>query len=239
MGVLLIGLDDTDNATSPGTGRLARELMAHAVERGLRAVGVTRQQFLIDPRIPYTSHNSGACVALAGADSAGEADFALDFVADRAAPGSDPGVCTAMIETVPAAVIDWGRRATREVLAKSDAHVLARESQLALRELGGSGLGVIGALAAVGLHAGGESGRFIDMPGLREVGDRVRLAELSALGIDVRLDDDAPVASVADCCTLGWVRPRLVAHRPVLPLTWSASHHAWIPVDRQRHKQDP
>ncbi|KPK74876.1 MAG: hypothetical protein AMJ79_12975, partial [Phycisphaerae bacterium SM23_30] len=60
MATILIGIDDTDNAASRGTGFLARQLFRQCQNRQLRPLGVTRHQFLIDPRIPYTSHNSGA-----------------------------------------------------------------------------------------------------------------------------------------------------------------------------------
>ena len=61
MKTFLIGIDDTDNETSPGTGRLARKLQEECIPRGLISLGVTRHQFLVDPAIAYTSHNSGAC----------------------------------------------------------------------------------------------------------------------------------------------------------------------------------
>ena len=64
MSLFLIGIDDTDNQTSPGTGQLARRLAAEASTRGAVNRGITRHQFLVDGRIPYTSHNSGACVAI-------------------------------------------------------------------------------------------------------------------------------------------------------------------------------
>ncbi|MHC4369889.1 MAG: hypothetical protein ACYSW8_19940, partial [Planctomycetota bacterium] len=60
MAIFLIGIDDTDNETSPGTGRLARQLLAECALRSLDPLGVTRHQFLVDPAIRYTSHNSGA-----------------------------------------------------------------------------------------------------------------------------------------------------------------------------------
>src|SRR5207248_117992 len=63
---LLMGVDDTDVVgRKPGTGRLARELGARLEAQGhARLVGVVRQQLLVDPRIPYTSHNSPACLLL-------------------------------------------------------------------------------------------------------------------------------------------------------------------------------
>ena len=42
-----------------GTGRRARQLGEVLAADGLAEVdGITRHQLLIDPRIPYTSHNS-------------------------------------------------------------------------------------------------------------------------------------------------------------------------------------
>ena len=60
---LLIGIDDTDNLDTRGTGYRARTLAQGLVDAGLAAVhGITRHQLLVDPRIPYTSHNSSACL---------------------------------------------------------------------------------------------------------------------------------------------------------------------------------
>ena len=55
--LIYIGMDDTDNKTSRGTGRLARAVAATLSEQ-LEVWGVTRHQLLVDPRVPYTSHNS-------------------------------------------------------------------------------------------------------------------------------------------------------------------------------------
>ena len=92
MDTIFIGLDDTDNDTSPGTGHMARTLLADCVSRGMRAVSITRHQLFLDDRIPYTSHNSSACVVVEAPD-ASAVEFAFDFVGSRSADGSDPGVC--------------------------------------------------------------------------------------------------------------------------------------------------
>lgn len=61
---LLVGIDDTDDHWSPGTGRRARALLHELAAAGLGApAGATRHQLLVDDRIPYTSHNSSACLA--------------------------------------------------------------------------------------------------------------------------------------------------------------------------------
>ncbi len=115
---------------------------------------MVRQQLLVDPRIPYTSHNSPACLILeVERDGNGKAlrlfDEAARYVQSRAAQGSDPGLCLARRESVGAAVVQWGWRAGSEVLNKAEAVAvavaLAQRERLRLQELGGTGDGIIGA----------------------------------------------------------------------------------------------
>jgi hypothetical protein len=46
-----------------GTGKIARRF-EDIMPEGCRMWGVVRQQLLVDERIPYTSHNSSACVVV-------------------------------------------------------------------------------------------------------------------------------------------------------------------------------
>ena len=61
----LIGLDDTDNLESRGTGHLAR-FMATALAQDFQVQGVTRHQLLEDPRVPMTAKNSCAAILFEG-----------------------------------------------------------------------------------------------------------------------------------------------------------------------------
>ena len=61
--MLFIGLDDTDNLESRGTGHLAREIAA-AIAANYPLLGVTRHQLLVDPRVPCTKNNSCAAIVL-------------------------------------------------------------------------------------------------------------------------------------------------------------------------------
>jgi hypothetical protein len=89
---------------------------------------------------------------------------------------------------------------------------------------GGTGDGVTGAAAGVGLTAEGWSGRFIELDAggrpLRDLPDPVAVGALAAAGIPVvSLDRDAPVPLPADpVVTNGWLRPRLWGGRAVLPV---------------------
>ncbi len=161
---ILVSIDDTDNLESPGTGELADEIAKYI---GRQAWGncrpVTRHQLLIHPDIPYTSHNSAMCFEADIATEHHESliHWASDYLANASAPGSDPGLCVLRIDqlqhTQP--LIDFGQRAKTHVLQKNDAYELARQHGIHLSEHGGTGQGVIGALAGAGLRLAGQDGR--------------------------------------------------------------------------------
>jgi len=96
-----------------------------------------------------------------------KADFAIpaliDAIRERMrqwfVPGSDPGLCVAT--AVPEAITEFGRRCQRELMSQQDARTLAVQHGLHLAGLSGTEGGVIGALAAVGLAAGGDDGRVV------------------------------------------------------------------------------
>jgi len=65
MLMIYLAMDDTDNAESRGTGRLARAV-AVELSRKYRVAGVTRHQLFVHESIPFTSHNSCAVIHLEG-----------------------------------------------------------------------------------------------------------------------------------------------------------------------------
>ena len=148
----IIGLDDTDNHESRGTGHLARTI-AKALAQDFRVLGVTRHQLLEDERVPKTAKNNCAAILFDGeAISLDEiADFARKMMKDDFQPGSDPGLCVASV--VPDAVVAYGQRARREFLYQQEPRDLAAARSIFLEGLGGDKVGVIDALAAVGLAA--------------------------------------------------------------------------------------
>ena len=83
-----------------------------------------------------------------------------DLRSRQSAPGSDPGLCVVATTSVsgPKALIGFGQTAKDSVLTKSDAYGLAQRLGIHLSEHGGTGQGVIGALAGAGLRLiGGRS----------------------------------------------------------------------------------
>jgi hypothetical protein len=173
---VLVGIDDTDIPTRPGTGWLARRLLDKLASEGLgEPVGVTRHQLLIDPRVPCTSHNSSACLALAIPSAISLDDIetcAAAFLCDHAPKGSAPGLAIVPTSLAPHdrdALSAFGTAAKHMVIAQATARQIAPQHRARLSSHGGNGNGVIGALAAVGLHLGGNDGFFVWMPGIREL----------------------------------------------------------------------
>ena len=59
---IYLGFDDTDTHDSLyGTGKLVRWFQS-AMPQGCECLGVVRQQLFVCDEIPYTSHNSAACL---------------------------------------------------------------------------------------------------------------------------------------------------------------------------------
>jgi tRNA(Ile2) C34 agmatinyltransferase TiaS len=210
----LIGVDDTDYGDSIGTGAFARELMCHLTrDLDVRPSGITRHQFLVHPDIPYTTHNSSACLAV---DFSGDpeelAAACRAFVLFLFHPGADPGLCVVTPESITAACVAFGRRAQREVVTKREAIALAGDAGILLEEHGGEGIGVIGALGGCSLRADGNDGRFIGHRGLREgVRDEMTVTEIvERTAVDrVVGQDGEPLPPETVIETRNWIHPDL------------------------------
>jgi tRNA(Ile2) C34 agmatinyltransferase TiaS len=226
--LIYIGMDDTDNFESRGTGRLARALAEHLMV-GFTVLGVTRHQLLVDPRVPYTSHNSSAALCLDGeipTDLKALFEHVKAFMLADFVEGSDPGLCVARVP-VDQAITDFGQRAKTKLLEQSEARALAEVQQVFLEGLGGSQDGVIGALAAVGLAASGEDGRYLLVGSTRELNGLQPVSAVLEAGISaVCTLEDLPVSQgmvLADK-----MRPARRGNQPILYVEWDQDH--WRPV---------
>ncbi|MCG6956942.1 MAG: ABC transporter substrate-binding protein [Gemmatimonadetes bacterium] len=203
---MIIGFDDTDMPGTPGTNQLVRQI-ADALPAGFTFDFLLRHQLLFDPRIPYTSKNGSASLGVL-VDEGRSPEELLDFLRERvrafAPEGSDPGLCvvaapiardlrSASGDTerlgvdVPEDVIAFGRRCQREPVRQEEALALARAHGIVLEPLGGTGDGVIGALAAVGLRAWGDDGRVVHRAGWRwpdDLSGEQPVAAVLAAGVD-------------------------------------------------------
>jgi tRNA(Ile2) C34 agmatinyltransferase TiaS len=225
--MIFIGLDDTDNLESRGTGHLAREIAA-ALAADYPVLGVTRHQLLQDPRVPCTEKNSASAIVLNV-----NGDLDPDALAERVSalmladfqPGSDPGVCIA--QATPAAISGFGRRAQRELVSQDEARALAARHGLLLRGLGGDEDGVIGALAAVGLAATGEDGRYVLVGRSRELAGLQPVPALLEAGIvAVQTADGQPVTE--GLVQTEKLRPARRGGWPIAVVQWAGDY--WLPL---------
>jgi tRNA(Ile2) C34 agmatinyltransferase TiaS len=225
--MLFIGLDDTDTLESRGTGHLARQIGA-TLARDYAVLGITRHQLLRDARVPCTKNNSSSAILLDG-DGALDPGSVLERVKglmlEDFQPGSDPGVCVAC--SVPAVVREFGRRAQRELVSQAEARALAAAHGLGLLGLGGDEGGIIGALAAVGLVASGEDGRYVLVGRSRELRGRQPVEALLAAGIAAVRTVDGQLVSQGLIDT-DRLRPARRGSRPVAIVEWAGDH--WVPL---------
>ncbi|MBU0764054.1 MAG: hypothetical protein KJ607_04380 [Bacteroidetes bacterium] len=159
---ILIGIDDTDNKESRGTGFRAREMADLLMNDAIGTViGISRHQLFVHPEIPYTSQNSSACLEVETSQENNLVAFCRDYLLRTCAEGSDAGLCVARADRVSEPVLLWGYSAKTEVLAMNRAEQIAYSNGIILEGLTGEKIGIIGALAAVGLRKSGNDGRFI------------------------------------------------------------------------------
>jgi len=211
---LIIGIDDTDNIESRGTGFRARQLGLLLKEHNYAELhSIARHQLLFDRRIPYTSHNSSASIVFNSLTNTQTIiDFCSDYLQRESAEGSDAGLCVAEFDNVPDSVIDWGSKAKRIILTLDDAHQLAEKEGIFLKGFKGLKIGVIGSLAAVGLRKNGNDGRLLWLENLRETqGIYTAKDLLNIMHIDRITDKDITVVPENIKIFFGdWSRPVLI-----------------------------
>jgi hypothetical protein len=206
---ILISIDDTDNLESPGTGALASQIADDLESNGWGTSSfVTRHQLLVHPDIPYTSHNSSMCFSA----EIGEEHldrviaYAATFLERESAPGSDPGLCVVVLDRLRESgeLIRFGQSAKESVLTKESAYERAQQLGLHLSEHGGTGQGVIGALAGAGLRLGGNDGRLKGQLYFGAPGEIISVAALTGHGTvdEVRPLDGSTIADL-DMVRLG------------------------------------
>lgn len=238
---LLIGLDDTGAPGFPGTGFRAGELARLIAASGLgQPQGITRHQLLFDPRIPYTDRNSSACICVRDArDEAAVTALCRDHLVRTVAPGADAGLCLQRRGAVPDRLRQWGRLAKTHVLTLTGAQTLAIEHDLMLDGISGHHGGMIGALAAVGLHCDGDDGHFLWLKGLGEAANRtLAVSELTQeLHVLPLPFDGQPMPAADERVALGeWPRAVMARHLPTLLLERDrdAADHQWRVVAAER-----
>jgi hypothetical protein len=238
---ILISIDDTDNIESRGTGELAELLGTGITAKGWGKCGpVTRHQLLVHPDIPYTSHNSSMCFrADISADMLNAiTDYCCSALAAESAPGSDPGLCVLAPQLLeePEALMSYGRKAKTTVILKKEAYEMAAALGIHLSEHGGTGQGVIGALAGAGLRLTGNDGRFKGKLRIPSRNGTATVKEIRDFGVDIVKTvagvalDDLEAVHVGE-----WVKLVLLDEKAVLIVvpTQESSGPAWKASDKR------
>ena len=179
----MVCIDDTDMPGTRGTGWLVEDLCnILAAEKLAAASAISRHQLYVHRDIPYTSHNSAMGFEMTLAPQNYDAVMSLfrTFLETRTEKGSDPGLCVAQLSDSldRESLMDFGKAAKIRVLTKSDAYSLAAKTGVHLTEHGGTGQGVVGALAGIGLRLSGNDGRYRGWYHLGRPGDIVSVAAL-------------------------------------------------------------
>ena len=235
----VIGIDDTDEPDGEGTSRLAVAWAAAVEAEGFGVThGVTRHQLWPSPKIEATGQNRCLAIALETDRNVLDVeDHIVDYVREHASSKANPAVGLLSRHTDMPHALAFGRRAQQELLKLADAERYATESNVLLRGLGGNRNGMIGALAAVGLHAGGKDGLFIQLRGIRDLEGRVTAGQIrERTALDHVIDEDTGEELDRDDLvdTGNWVRPRMIEDDPVLLTRRSPDEKKlWLTVDRR------
>jgi hypothetical protein len=161
----IVSVDDTDMPDTIGTGQLVQNLCEKIENRQWgKCSSISRHQLLVHDDVPYTSHNSSMCfeLNLKNVDIKPFIQFTGKYLEAKSAKGSDPGLCIAKSsgQLMTEEIIAFGLKAKSRILKKSDAYSLAEKTGVYLSEHGGTGMGVIGAVAGIGLRLSGNDGRY-------------------------------------------------------------------------------
>ena len=161
--MIYVGIDDTDIVGSPGTNQLARKIVRRLGHVARGAI-VCRHQLFFDPRVPFTSGNGSASIQLPHGEDIPRDELIASVrseMRDFFVEGSDPGLAVAT--TASAEMMAFAARATAEMVNQQDARTVAARAECHLEGLGGTNQGIIGALAAIALAAGGDHGRVVHL----------------------------------------------------------------------------
>jgi len=236
---IYVGIDDTDNLETRGTGFQARQLIER-LERAQLAtgVGVTRHQLLFDDRVPYTSHNSSACLAMDRQVGVGNDEiwaFCRAFLLEIAADGSDVGLSLATWDQ--AKQVSWfGQKAKVDLVQQQEARDAAADAFIPLEGLTGDFQGIIGALSAVGLHVDGNDGRYIWPREIRDVSEQTHSVSelLNTKGVDkITLADGSAITNPEAVVEVGdWPRTVRIDHYAVLLVEEANAQHNYKVLEK-------
>ncbi len=241
---LLVCIDDTDSKTSEkGTGAIADDIRRMIRNHfGVTPSFVSRHQLLIHPNVPYTSHNSSMCFGVELPEDRYEelVEQTREIVSTESDPESDPGLAIANIDTVDVKqIVDYGKECKRRLMTKADAYQVAKQAGFFLEELGGTGDGVIGAAAGIGLRLWGFDGTMKGKPKDLEPGHVYDLSELTKSRFIERVvtEDGSPIPEDGKLRLPN--KTKVAVYEGILSMFVEPDPEEegfWSPLDRERAK---
>lgn len=230
----LIGIDDTDSNETIGTGELLENLCAALSNRGLGRCGLSSAHQLYNGTdIPYTSCNQAFCCDFDTDDTAALVSFCRAYMKSLCAPSAAPGLCIIDLGrlTHRKRLIRFGQAAKKIVLTKRDAVDVAvlHGRAIYLSEHGGSGRGMVGALAGCGLRLSGFDGTLTGILEPSIIGKMMTVgAFCSANSLSCALDEDGHQVMPTDTvCFDGPTQAVLWNHKPIVRLVKNSGDACW------------
>ncbi|MEX2704334.1 MAG: ABC transporter substrate-binding protein [Candidatus Freyrarchaeum guaymaensis] len=221
--MIFVGIDDTDMPGESGTGRLARKI-AHRLSEHFSVLGVTRHQLLRDPRIPCTRKNSSKAIHITGeAELDRIFETAYNVVVEDSVEGSDPGIAVSNKKSDE--LVEFARKTQKSIVTMEEAFRVASKNGVRLEGVAGTRLGVVGALAAVGLAQSGNDGWFIELGGrdqndrrsLRRLPRHLTVRELKDIGVSRVVSTEGYLLGNSEVIdSEGRVRPFMKAGEPLV-----------------------
>jgi tRNA(Ile2) C34 agmatinyltransferase TiaS len=233
--LIFVGIDDTDMPGESGTGRLARKV-AKSLSEYFSILGVTRHQLLRDSRIPCTRKNSSKAIHIRDDGNVNKVfQMVYDMVAEESIEGSDPGV--AVSNSRADEVVEFGRKTQNVIVTMKEAYLVALKNGVLLEGVKGTKLGVIGALAAVGLAQSGNDGWFLELGGrtpedpqsLRSLPRRLTVRELEAIGVSRVVSTEGVLLGEDEVIDAERVRPLLEGGEPIVRV--KKVRDDWVIID--------
>lgn len=204
----LLCIDDTDDLTKKtSTGKIVQHTASDLKRAGASLdTGIIRHQLLLDKKVAYTSHNSSMCFEADCATLTKEQiiDIARRRIRSEMSEVSDPGLAICWLDELesPLPLIEFGFKAKQTYITKEEAFDLAgHTASVFLEELGGDGIGVIGALAGIGLSLSKCDGTLRGKRGEEISGQTMKVSQMvEYLGVDCLLDENNnPLQPLDDC----------------------------------------
>lgn len=242
MARYLLSIDDTDMPGTPGSGHVLEAICRDLEAAGLgHCASISRHQLFVHPDVPFTSHNSAMCTVVSnGGGFEALLDLARRRLVELAVDGSDPGLCLVDAERIAdiERLSTYGGEAKTTVLTKDRAYRTAAACGIHLEELGGTGDGVIGALAGVALRLGGNDGRFRGRIAVGASGETLRGAQVLAItGIDALRQADDLSAVPEDVTVTAEPEAKVVLREGLAVLPLRPQGTSWRCLTREETKE--